>query len=78
MGTLKGRELNPDLKSRQCSHMDKIFIETSKDNSTLCTITRMTLLSIIIDWGNSAVKMVDISRMSVLDCQMFDRLVSQN
>jgi hypothetical protein len=72
MGTLKERKLNPDLKSRQCSHIDKICIKTSQDEGG-CTITGMTLLSpdllIITDWQNSAVKMVDISRMSVLVCK---------
>ncbi|XP_060557926.1 uncharacterized protein LOC132718267 [Ruditapes philippinarum] len=75
MGTLKERTLNPDLKSRQCSHMDKICIKTSQDNHE-CTITGMTLLSpdllIITDSGNSAVKMVDMSKMSVLAQQCFD------
>jgi hypothetical protein len=80
MGTLKGRDFNPELKarelkSRQCSHMDKICIKTSQDKNA-CMITGMTLLSphllIITDRENSAVKMVDIGGMSVLDQQCLD------
>jgi hypothetical protein len=75
MGTLQGRTLNPDLKPRQCSHIDKICIKTSKDKLE-CAITGMTLLSpdllIITDSDNRAVKMIDIDTKSVQDQQCLD------
>jgi hypothetical protein len=87
MGTLKERKLNPDLKSRQCSHMDKICIKTSQDKQE-CWILGMTLLSpdllIITDRDNRAVKMVDMTTKSVLAQQWLDGIqwevtsVSQN
>jgi hypothetical protein len=55
--------------------MDKIGIKTSKDTLD-CNISGMTLLTpdllIITDYNNMAIKIVDISRKSVLAQQYFD------
>jgi hypothetical protein len=58
------------LKSRQCSYIDKICIQTSQDTDD-CWIGGMILftpdLLSITDYSNRAIKMVDISGKSVLD-----------
>ncbi|XP_060576277.1 uncharacterized protein LOC132733632 [Ruditapes philippinarum] len=77
IGTLKSKTFNPALKSRQCSLTDKICIKTSQDTSSnACWITGITNLTpnilIITEYHNVAVKMVDISRKSVLAQHCFD------
>ncbi|XP_060590735.1 uncharacterized protein LOC132745777 [Ruditapes philippinarum] len=65
LGTLKGTI----CQYRRCLQMDKIRINTPEDGHN-CYITGMTLLTpdvlIITDYQNNEIKMVDISRKSVL------------
>jgi hypothetical protein len=72
---MKGKKLSPALKLRQCSQMDNICIKTSQ-NRYDCWVTGMTLptpdLLIITDYINCAIKMVDISKKSVLAHHNFD------
>jgi hypothetical protein len=80
LGTLTQKTLNTEcqpvqIKSRQSSHVEKIGVNTSKDERE-CYITGMTLLTpdllIITDCDNKAVKMVDFSSQSVSDQLQLD------